>query len=104
MEIKKQTIFTSIVLGLCVVLASMLVLNYSKVKAAEDILQAKARIAELDILIKESQDEYKVADEAETECVYSCRESWWAVKDRVHNNADLYRMEQQELEGFLMQR
>ena len=100
MEIKKETIITSVVLGLCVVLGSMLVLNYSKVKAAEEILEAKARIAELDTLIAESQDEYKVAEEAKIECI----ESWTTVQDRVHNNAELYRQEKSELEGFLMSR
>lgn len=98
--ISKQTIITSIVLGLCVVLASMLVLNQSKVKAAEDILQAKARIAELNDIIDTAKKNYQIAIDADLECHYS----WMAEAEKEHQIAEDARAEKEELVGFLMSR
>lgn len=99
-KISKQTIFTSIVLWLCVVLAAMLVLNNSKVKAAQDILEAKERISELNAIIDDAKERYQIAIDSDLECHYS----WMEEAEKAHQTAEKARAEKDELVGFLMSR
>lgn len=99
-KISKQTILTWILLCICAILCWMLMFNNSKVKAAEDILEAKARISELKTLITDAQESYQIAQES----IVECTESRTSVMNKAHDDAELYRNEIEELEGLIMNR
>jgi len=71
-----------------------------KVKAWNDLIQTQARLEELQNLIEEAQETYSVAEKAKNECI----ESWNKEKDKAHDDAEKYRIEMKELQGFLMNR
>lgn len=95
---------TKIILWLLVAIIVWLV-AYSvaiqdKVKAGNDLIQTQARLDELESLIKEEQEKYAYTDVAKAECIeYRDKE-----KDKAHDNAEKYRIEMKELQGFLMNR
>lgn len=95
---------TKIILWLLVAIIVWLV-AYSvaiqdKVKAGNDLIQAQARIEELQLLIEDAQETYSVAEKAKNECI----ESWNKQKEKAHDDAEKYRIEIKELEGFLLDR
>jgi predicted Holliday junction resolvase-like endonuclease len=95
---------TKIILWLLVAIIVWLV-AYSvaiqdKVKAWNDLIQTQARIQELEQLISDAQFDYAVAESSKQECI----ESWNAQKEKAHDDAEKYRIEMKELQGFLMNR
>lgn len=96
----KTTIINTIIVAILLVVFSYTAVLQNKVNATEDIRQAQARINELKTLITEAQDSYKIAEESIAECT----ESWSAVMNKAHTDAENYRNEISELEGFLLQR
>jgi len=71
-----------------------------KVRAWNELIQTKTRLDELEDLIKEAQDNYAIAERAKYECI----ESWDKEKEKAHDDAEKYRIEMKELQGFLWDR
>lgn len=71
-----------------------------KVKAWNDLIQTQARLDELEILIEDAKLEYSIAEQSKQECI----DSWNKKKDKAHDDAEKYRIEKAELEGFLLNR
>ena len=66
----------------------------------QPIVDAAARIQELDELIKEEQSRYEIALNSKRECEVS----WVKQMNKAHEKADEYRQELATLQGFLLNR
>jgi hypothetical protein len=51
-------------------------------------------------LITDAQESYQIAQDS----IVECQESWTTVMNKAHDDAQMYRDEIEELEGFLLQR
>lgn len=71
-----------------------------KVKAWEDLIQTQSRLEELEDLIKEAKENYEIAEKAKYECIDSREKE----KEKAHDDAEKYRIEMKELQGFLLNR
>ena len=98
---------------ICILLAAIILLIaygaaiQNQVKAQQEIINqqqpivdAAARIKELDELIKEEQSRYEIALNSKRECEVS----WVKQMNKAHEKADEYRQELSTLQGFLMNR
>ena len=98
---------------ICILLAAIILLIaygaaiQNQVKAQQEIINqqqpivdAAARIQELDELIKEEQGRYEIALNSKRECEVS----WVKQMNKAHEKADEYRQELSTLQGFLMNR
>ena len=97
---KKNTIITGILLLILLILWWYIAFLQNKVNATEDIRVAQARIKELKWLITDAQESYQIAQDS----IVECQESWTSVMNKAHDDAQMYRDEIEELEGFLLQR
>ena len=66
----------------------------------QPIVDAAARMYELDQLIKEEQSRYEIALNSKKECEVS----WTKHMNKAHEKADEYRQELTTLQGFLLNR
>lgn len=97
---KTVKIILAVLVAIIIWLVGYSIAIQDKVKAWNDLIQVQARLDELDSLIKEEQEKFAYADIAKAECI----ESRDKEKDRAHDNAEKYRIEIKELQGFLMNR
>lgn len=97
---KTSKIMYSILLWIIVALLGYTLVIQPKVRAGEDLLQTQARLEELETLIEEAKDNYAIAEKAKYECI----ESWDKEKEKAHDDAEKYRIEMKELQGFLLNR
>ena len=97
---KITKIILAVLIAVIIWLVAYSVAIQDKVKAWNDLIQAQARLDELESLIKEEQEKFAYADVAKAECI----ESRDKEKDKAHDNAEKYRIEMKELQGFLMNR
>lgn len=97
---KTAKIILWLLIAIIIGLVAYSVAIQDKVRAGNDLIKTQARLDELDRLIKEEQEKFAYADIAKAECV----ESRDKEKDKAHDNAEKYRIEIKELQGFLMSR
>lgn len=97
---KREKIIYTVFLAVMLILLVYILLTQGKVKAAQEIMEKQARIQELEILIDEAKESYAVAEDSKNECITSRNEQ----KDKAHKDAEQYRAEIQELQGFLLGR
>lgn len=97
---KTAKIILWILIAVIVGLVAYSVAIQDKVRAWNELIKTQERLDELDRLIKEEQEKFAYADIAKAECI----ESRDKEKDKAHDNAEKYRIEIKELQGFLMSR
>lgn len=96
----KQKIIYIVITVIMLSLVAYIALTQSRVRAAQDILQAQARLDELELLIKDAKAAYDEAEKWKTKCIKERDDK----KAKAHENAENYRKEQQEIQGFLLGR
>ena len=96
-----------ILIAVIIILVTYSAAIQNKVNAQQEIIDqqqpivdAAARIQELDELIKEEQSRYEIALNSKRECEIS----WVKQMNKAHEKADEYRQELSTLQGFLMNR
>ncbi len=97
---KTMKMILAILIAVIILLVAYSVAIQDKVKAWNDLLKTQERIEELNALIEDAQFRYAIAETAKNECI----ESWNNEKVKLHNDAEKYRIEKSELEGFLLNR
>ena len=100
MNSKKQNIIYAIFIAIMLIFVVYILLTHQKVTAAQEILAKTERIQELEQLILDAQDSYAIAEDSKKECITSRDEQ----KVKAHEDAELYRAEIKELQGFLLGR
>lgn len=97
----KQTLISTIVLWIWVVAFSVGVVSTNKANANEEIINLQKEIielenrnVELDLLIQEESDGYRVDEYA----IWECEESYRKSQAKRNKKADWYRAEKQENE------
>ena len=81
-------------------LIAIIVRMQPKAVAWQEMMDKQQRIEELNNLIEDAQFRYAIAESAKNECI----ESWNKEREKLHNDAEKYRIEITELEGFLLNR
>lgn len=66
----------------------------------QPIVDAAARISELEDMIKITQEQYQIAEQSKRECEIM----WNKEMDKAHEKADWFRKEQAELMGLIKSR
>jgi len=100
---KREKIIYTVFLAVMLILLVYILLTQGKVKAAQEIMEKQARIQELESLIDEAKENYAEAESNKNECIKLIT-SWDEEKDQAHKDAEQYRAEIQELQGFLLGR
>lgn len=81
-------------------LVAIIVWMQPKAAAWQELQAKQQRISELEALIEDAQFRYAIAETSKNECI----ESWNKEKVKLHNDAEKYRIEIAEIEGFLLNR
>lgn len=100
---KQNKIWSIIMTILAIIMAcliAIIVWMQPKAVAWQEMLDKQQRIEELNELIEDAQFRYAIAESAKNECI----NSWNQEKVKLHNDAEKYRIEIAELEGFLLNR
>lgn len=97
---KREKIIYTVFLAVMLILIVYILLTHQKVKAGQEIMEKQARIQELESLILDAQDSYAIAEDSKNECITSRNEQ----KAKAHEDAEQYRAEIKELQGFLLGR
>ena len=97
---KREKIIYTVFLAVMLILLLYIILTQGKVKAAQEVIAKQERIQELNTLIDEAKASYEIAESSKKECITSRDEQ----KDKAHQEAEEYRAEIQELQGFLLGR
>jgi hypothetical protein len=97
---KIWTVFMSILMIIMACLIAIIVRLEPKAVAGQEMQEKQDRISELEALIEDAQFRYAIAETSKNECI----ESWNKEKVKLHNDAEKYRIEIKELEGFLLNR
>lgn len=97
---KTNKIIYAILVAIIVGLVAYALIVQPKVNAGQELINAQARIQELEDLIEDAQLTYAVAESSKQECI----ESWNKQKEKAHDDAEKYRLEKKELEGFILGR
>lgn len=97
---KTAKIILWLLIAIIIGLVAYSVAIQDKVKAWNDLIQTQARLDELKSLIEDAKLEYSIAEQSKQECI----ESWDKKKEKAHDDAEKYRIEIKELQGFLLNR
>jgi len=97
---KREKIIYTVFLAVMLILLLYIILTQGKVKAAQEVIAKQERIQELNTLIDEAKVSYEIAESSKKECITSRDEQ----KAKAHKEAEEYRAEIQELQGFLLGR
>lgn len=100
---KQNKIWSIIMTILAVIMACLIAIiiwMQPKAVAWQEMLDKQQRISELQELIEDAQFRYAIAEQSKNECI----NSWNEQKTKLHNDAEKYRIEISELEGFLLNR
>lgn len=90
----------SIITIIMACLIAIIVRMQPKAVAGQEMMDKQQRIEELQELIEDAQFRYAIAEQSKNECI----QSWNQEKVKLHNDAEKYRIEISELEGFLLNR
>lgn len=97
---KTWSIIVTVLMIIMSILIAVIVRMQPKAIAWQEMMDKQQRIEELNELIEDAQFRYAIAESAKNECI----ESWNQQKEKLHNDAEKYRIEIKELEGFLLNR
>lgn len=97
---KTWSIIVTVLMIVMACLIAIIVCMQPKAVAGQEMISKQQRIEELNDLIEDAQFRYAIAESAKNECI----ESWNQEREKLHNDAEKYRIEIKELEGFLLNR
>lgn len=97
---KREKIIYTVFFAVMLILLVYILLTQGKVKAAQEVIEAQAKIQELNEVIENAKNDYAIAESSKNECITSRNEQ----KDKAHKEAEDARAEIEKLQGFLLGR